>query len=342
MFGKFVGEREILEEAITGCSVEVLDKFFGLESFVDREHISHKIFQLKSNSSAGYQYAGLEYVSDWVRDKVINVACQREISQMVKFVRSTAGFGPLGTLRGSTFEGLAHILLRQGGQFLVRSLDSREQENISLPCLEQTSFVEWDQVQSCVDNRYFRPVSKILKAIDSLERPNVLFQMTVAVTHPIHASGLIESVEKLGCTGEVRLYFPLPADRFDDFKKQCYNWPRAPEDEDASAKKSREEAQEKGDKILGRIRQFALLIDCRALQPPGAESLKQARIRRQRAAAGENKGGPSKQTGSLLRGQAAPRGRRRRPCVRGAQGPTSGPPPGSDATPVGPMDLDPD
>ncbi len=279
MLDKFVGERRLLEEAITGCRVEALDNFFGLESFADRKHISHKIFQLKSDSSTGYQYAGLDYVSDWVRDRVINVACQREILKLVKFVRSTAGFGPLGTLRGSTFEGLTHILLSKGGQFLVRALDSREQENISLPCLEQKSFIEWDQVQSCVDNRYFRPVSKILKAVDSLERPNVLFQMTVAATHPIEASALIECVEKLGCTGDVRLYFPLPADRFYDFKKQCYNWPRAPEDEDASAKKSREEAQEKGDRILGRIQQFALLIDCRALQPPGADSLRQARIR---------------------------------------------------------------
>jgi hypothetical protein len=114
---------------------------------------------------------------------------------------ATAGFGPLGTLRGSTFEGLAHILLSKGGQFVVRALDSREQENISLPCLEQKLFIEWEQAQSCFDNRYFRPVSKILKAVDSLERPNELFQTTAAASHPIHASGLIESVEKLGCTG---------------------------------------------------------------------------------------------------------------------------------------------
>ncbi len=86
MLDKFVGERRLLEEAIMCCRVKILDKFFGLESFADREHISHKIFQLKSDSSTGYQYAGLDYVSDWVRDRVITVACQREISQLLDSV----------------------------------------------------------------------------------------------------------------------------------------------------------------------------------------------------------------------------------------------------------------
>jgi len=258
---KFEDERRLLEDAIIGCRVEVLNKCICLEGFSNNEYISHKIFQVKSDSSTGYQYAGLDYVSDWVRDRVINVACQREISQMVKFC-SNAEFGSLRTLRGSTFEGMTHILLSKGGHFVVRALDSTKQEKILLPCLKQKTFIEWEQVQSCVDKRYFRPVSKILKSVDSLERPNILFQMTVAATHPIHASALIESVENLGCTSNVRLYFPLPADRFYDFKKQCNYWPRAPKDEDASAKKSRTQAQEKGDKILGGIRQFALLIDC--------------------------------------------------------------------------------
>jgi len=282
-FKKFFGESRLLEEAITACRVDVLGKNFGLESFADREHNSHKIFQLKADPNAGYEYAGLDYVSDWVRDRVITNACQQEISDMKKFVRSTAGIGPLGSLRGSTFEGLTHILLRKGGNFVIRALDSVVLENISLPCLEQKSFTEWDQVQNCIENRYFRPVSNCLEAVDSLERPNILFQMTVAGTHPIHAFGLIESIKKLGCIGDVCLYFPLPVDRFNDFGKQKYRWPRATENEDESARKSRKAAQAKGNKFLGRVKQFALLIE---LQPSGLPLMRTGKRRRQAAAGG--------------------------------------------------------
>jgi hypothetical protein len=260
-FRKFFGESRLLEEAISVCRVDVLGKHFGLESFANSEHISNKIFQLKADPNAGYEYAGLDYVSDWVRDRVVTGACQREISDLKKFVRSTAGIGPLSSLRGSTFEGLTHILLRKGGNFVVRALDSMELENISLPCLEQKSFIEWDQVQNCTENRYFRPVSNCLKAVDSLEHPNIMFQMAVAGMRPIHAFGLIKSIKKLGCVGDVCLYFPLPADRFNDFSKQKYRWPRATENEDESARKSRKAAQAKGKKFLSRVQQFALLIE---------------------------------------------------------------------------------
>ena len=273
VLNKFVGERRMLEEAIMRCRVEVLDSVFGIESFADKEHTSHKVFQLISDPQAQYQFSALDFVSEWVRDRVVELASQREISCMVKFVLSTAGLGPLGTLRGSTFEGLAHRLLSKGGEFLVRALNTGREETCSLPCLEQKLITEWEQVQNCPENFYFRPVSKVLKAVDALELPNVVFQMTMAPTHPIHASGLVESIEKLGCTGPIFLYFPLPADRFYDFDKQEFVWPRAPQNESQSGKLSREASQIKGNEILGRVQQFALLIDCRTLLPAEAGSL---------------------------------------------------------------------
>jgi hypothetical protein len=259
--------------------VDVLDNVLSLEGYSENKHTSHKIFQLKTDPSREFMYAGLDFVSDWVRDKVITLACQREFSQMVKFVRSNAGFGALGTLCDSTFAGLTHILLSKGGEFVVRPLNSRQEEIISLPFLQQKSFIDWEQVQTCHENMYFRPISKTLKAIDSLERPNILFQMTVAKKHPIHAPGLIESIEKLGCSGDIHLYFPLPEDRFKDFVKQNYCWPRIPKIEDASAKNAREAEQKKGNKVLGRVRQFALLIKCSTLELSAVKSLKQTRKR---------------------------------------------------------------
>ena len=154
-------------------------------------------------------------------------ACQREISAITSFVRSTACIGPLGTLRRSTFEGLAHRILRRGGEFTVRDLDSNrgEQFDINIPRLASKSFADWSQVRNSSNNHYFQPFSKVLKAVDALERPNKLFQMTVAVDHPIHASGLVEAIKNPGCEGEVCLYFPLPADRFYRFKKQFFYRP---------------------------------------------------------------------------------------------------------------------
>ena len=79
--------------------------------------------------------------------------------------------------------------------------------------------------------------------------------MTVACTHPIHAPGLVETVQNLDCAADVHLYFPVPlaADRFYGFSVQPFFWPNAPKNESATAKLSREAAKEKGDVVLGRV-----------------------------------------------------------------------------------------
>jgi hypothetical protein len=271
VFEKHHDEREMLETAIASCRVKVLGSFVGLESFAGPDQISHIIFQMKTDPEAGYTFAGLDFISSWIRDKVVIAACQREISVITSFARSTAGVGPFCTLRGSTFEGLAHRMLCRGGEFSVRDLDSKRgaQLEIDIPRLAPKSFADWNQVRNASSNHYFQPFSRVLKAVDAVERPNKLFRMTVAANHPIHASVLVEAIKNLGCEGEVCLYFPLPADRFYKFKRQPFYRPtlRGPESE--SQLKARQALENDEDAVLKMVRQFALLIDCRRLLPSG-------------------------------------------------------------------------
>ncbi len=256
-------EKELLEAAIEDCRVQVLEKFNGLDNFDSSEHVSHKIFQIKSDEN--FSFAGLDFVSTWVRDRVIMLACRRERSNILQFVCSTVGVGPLGTIRGSAFEGLCHQMLRSGQRFEGRELSHgvRKPKKVSFlfPRVREKIFKDWTDVQGAVDGEYLRPISKGLKAVDALQKPNNLFQMTLSSKHPIHTSGLVEAINALGTDGKVNLFFVLPNDRFSEFEQQDYFRPISGT-ETPTQKEARLKHEAMEDDVLSRVQQFALLVDC--------------------------------------------------------------------------------
>ena len=207
-------------------------------------------------------FAGLDFVSSWVRDRVLVLACRRENANMVQFVRSAIGIGPLGTLRGSALEGLCHQILRHGQAIEGRLLGVRRRKlSYTFPVVAETMFRDWTDVHSAVVHAYLRPVSKGLKAVDALQKPNNLFKVTVDSSHPINAAGLVEAVTALGSRETVYLFFALPNDCFQNFQKQTYVRTRPPKFETKAQSEARLKIEEMEDKVLARVVQVALLID---------------------------------------------------------------------------------
>jgi hypothetical protein len=127
-------------------------------------------------------------------------------------------------------------------------------------------FRNWADVGRAGANVYLRPISKGLKAVDAIQKPNSLFQITVDSKHPIHASGLFEAVTALGFDGQVNLFFALPSDRYQDVEKQSYFRPKPRTDETQAQKAARVAKEAMEDKVLStKVQQFALLVDCSVL-----------------------------------------------------------------------------
>jgi hypothetical protein len=72
-------------------------------------------------------------------------------------------------------------------------------------------------------DRYFLPISKIFEAVDSFVKPDILFQMTGAKTHPCKQTGIRDVLKILGDPSTPKLYFIVPPDRFASFKFQSYH-----------------------------------------------------------------------------------------------------------------------
>ena len=80
---------------------------------------------------------------------------------------------------------------------------------------------------------YAQPRIPNLGAVDALVKPDILFQMTVAASHPVKASLLEETIDAIDprLPGQprvartqppIRLYFVIPQKRWATFRKQPY------------------------------------------------------------------------------------------------------------------------
>ena len=85
------------------------------------------------------------------------------------------------------------------------------------------------------NGEYAQPRIPTLGAVDSLVKPDILFQMTVAESHPIKAALLEDAMDAIDhppptsaqpvvrSTHAIRLYFVIPEKRWITFGKQPYH-----------------------------------------------------------------------------------------------------------------------
>lgn len=71
---------------------------------------------------------------------------------------------------------------------------------------------------------YLKPDQKSFESLNAIIPPRVGFQMTVTSSNPIKTAGLHQVINALGCTKQRRfaLYFVVPRDIFDGYRKQRY------------------------------------------------------------------------------------------------------------------------
>jgi hypothetical protein len=133
-----------------------------------------------------------------------------------------------------------------GGDFEVRTLDGKTAD-VKLTLSPDTSRKTFADVSEVAhfndDSSYIVPKASNFESVDSMMKPNLLFQMTVSATHPCKQAGLHRAIVSLkggqpsplkkvkGSSGQSqavhqgpppRLYFVVPEDSFDAFKEQSY------------------------------------------------------------------------------------------------------------------------
>ena len=86
----------------------------------------------------------------------------------------------------------------------------------------QVIFKKEEDLKDKKDGEYLQPNTKIFPSVDSLMKPNMLFQITVSARHGVHHDGLLSALEKLGNPENPHLYFVVPKQLFDDLTFQSY------------------------------------------------------------------------------------------------------------------------
>ena len=66
----------------------------------------------------------LAMASQYVSDRVCETLLESNERNLRNFLAASSGANELGVLRGNLFESYAHLMLRRGGRFDVRYLDT--------------------------------------------------------------------------------------------------------------------------------------------------------------------------------------------------------------------------
>jgi hypothetical protein len=167
---------------------------------------------------------------------------------IINFVQSTHPLRINGNLRGTLFENIAHTILAKGGNFKAINLETRRKVKLVIsPDLQISLFSTKDGFRKADSGHYMCPVQTNFASVDSMLKPNILFQITVAKSHSCAEQGLMDALEYLKCSEKPKLFFVTTAENFHKFKLQKYT-------RDGLLKDSQVNP------IVKRITQYALLL----------------------------------------------------------------------------------
>ncbi|PKY32390.1 hypothetical protein RhiirB3_450549 [Rhizophagus irregularis] len=88
--------------------------------------------------------------------------------------------------------------------------------------LSQQDEHRFSNINETKNEMYYQPIDKTFPSIDAIYAPDTLFQMTTSLNHNIKMIGLNKLQSKLMKTGDIDFYFVVPAQLFDNYKKQNY------------------------------------------------------------------------------------------------------------------------
>ncbi|CAB4443977.1 unnamed protein product [Rhizophagus irregularis] len=162
----------------------------------------------------------VKFASDYVGQQVILELEKSIIDKCHRDVNAVMKGGKSDPVVGCLFEQIAHRVLRNGGSFKRRSLDTNDEDVITFPKYNLILFTQIDEIQ---DGAYSIPLDKSFPSVDAIIAPNCLLQMTTTKDHNIKINGLKRVRSKLETEKNIGFYFVLPTKLYDIYKKQRYS-----------------------------------------------------------------------------------------------------------------------
>jgi len=209
-----------------GKGVEEVEEISEIEDDTGESSSSAVTEQDKDNEGVPfYTLSNLDFASDYVYEKVMDVLLTNYREQLQTFVQASKSISDYGTLRGTIFERIAHGKLLNGGSFKVRPLFgqttscfgiSNSNRKLTIPPRDKLLFSKPDEV---IQNRYCIPTQKNNASFDAFVSPDTFFQMTIADNHPIIRIGLEKYIKD--DNSDINFYFVLPTDLYNDYKPQA-------------------------------------------------------------------------------------------------------------------------
>jgi len=206
---------------------------------------SHFLFHLAP--SPDFRKVTYRFASRFVEIKVMEKIREKSMDSLFAIVKDAQDVNSAHSFSGTVFESVAHVTLQRGGVFRIKNLENGAVGEINLPLREEIAFSSADVIPTLDANGYLRPAYSTFESIDALVKPNLLFQMTVSLSHPCKQAGLYDVLVALGKTvpgtpvkkkrkldaqppapilgfqgDPVRLYFVVPDFNFGSFQKQRY------------------------------------------------------------------------------------------------------------------------
>ncbi|GBC19248.2 hypothetical protein GLOIN_2v1486671 [Rhizophagus irregularis DAOM 181602=DAOM 197198] len=210
-----------LKDAIGLCDENIFRYIGRSES---KDDVSHKLVHIWTNlpgrdDAEPYTQKIIKFASDYVVKQVTSNVKRMITNKLFMNLDEVLNGGKSNSVLGSYFESIAHQMLRSGWEFQIHFLDTKKKYTFKLSQQDEHRF---SNINETKNEMYYQPIDKTFPSIDAIYAPDTLFQMTTSLNHNIKMIGLNKLQSKLMKTGDIDFYFVVPAQLFDNYKKQNY------------------------------------------------------------------------------------------------------------------------
>ena len=206
-----------MEEALNKCDLSTVHNSIG--EITNNEDISHRVLHIHLEEG-NFTSPVMLFASTEVASRVCDKLLEENRRALIDYIYASDGLMADATCRRMFYEGLVHNVLKNGGTFTARNLETGEEEQVTLAHYKLSRFGFLADIR-LKKPRYYIPASSNFPAVDSFTFEG-FFQATIALKHPIKAHRLEELMVKLGDASPSNFYFVVPSSAYPDFKKQRF------------------------------------------------------------------------------------------------------------------------
>ena len=195
--------------------------------------ISHRILHVAvvddsydaKQPMVGYSQPRRQFASEKVENLTLDALVKAQMANTVRIVNGEEGSDEC---RRDVFEAWTHRVLPLANRtYDIKRLDGgapQETEKLTFSASKVRHFFSLKEFsnQPLAPGEYAKPRHRTLGAVDSFMLPGSLFQMTIGEDHIIKGARLLEAMEVFDKKAPLRLYFVIPPDHWETFKKQSY------------------------------------------------------------------------------------------------------------------------